>query len=587
MRYLALACDYDGTLAHRGRVDDSTIDALRRLLASGRKLVLVTGRELPDLQNCFPHLELFTWLVVENGALLYNPATRETRTLADPPPPRFVETLTRRGVAPLSTGRVIVATWHPHETIVLETIRDLGLELQVIFNKDAVMVLPAGVNKASGLGVALKDMGLSPHNVVAIGDAENDHALLAQCELGVAVDNAVPALKEVADIVTEGDHGAGVRELIEQLVASDLNEREPDSRRHRLLLGHRRDGEPVTLSPFGTNILIAGPSASGKSTITTAWLERLLERRYQFCVLDPEGDYEGFEGAVALGDAKAGPGLEGAAHLLGDPDHNAIVNLIGLPVTERPAFFLSLLPRLQELRSHTARPHWLIVDEAHHLMPASWEPAAQGVSAGWHGTLLITVHPDQVAPAVLSRVDTLLVVGPEPRETLARFCAAEKLREPSIPEGPAASEVLLWRCRDGSAPFFLRPSHARTERRRHIRKYAEGELPPDRSFYFRGPNNKLNLRAQNLILFLQMAEGVDDETWTFHWKKRDCSRWLREGIKDDTLADEVAALEKNERLSAAESRRKLREAIERVYTLPASPVLPMPGTDAETGKVQK
>lgn len=587
MRYLALACDYDGTLANRGRVDDATTDALRCLLASGRKLVLVTGRVLPELQECFPHLDLFTWVVGENGALLYNPSTRETRTLVDPPPARFVETLTRRGVAPLSVGHVIVATWHPHENVVLETIRDLGLELQVIFNKDAVMVLPAGVNKASGLGAALKEMGLSPHNVVAVGDAENDHALLAMCEVGAAVDNALPALKEVADIVTPSDHGAGVCELIDELVAGDLRERAPGLKRRQILLGHRRDGEPVLLSPFGTNILIAGPSASGKSTITTALLERLVEARYQFCVLDPEGDYEGFEGAVALGDAKAGPGVEAVAHLLGDPEHNAIVNLIGLPVTDRPAFFLSLLPRLQELRAQTARPHWLIVDEAHHLMPASWEPAAQGVSAGWHGTLLITVHPDQVAPGVLSRVDTLLVVGPEPGETLARFCAAERLPEPTLPDGPASGEVLFWRCRDGSAPVFLRPSRARTERRRHIRKYAEGELPPDRSFYFRGPENKLNLRAQNLILFLQIAEGVDDETWMFHWKQSDCSRWLREAIKDDALADEVTALEKDGSLSAAESRRKLREAIERVYTLPASPVLPMPGTDAESGKVQK
>ena len=149
-------------------------------------------------------------------------------------------------------------------------------------------------------------------------------------------------------------------------------------------------------------------------------LERLAERRYQFCVIDPEGDYEGFEGAVALGDGKAGPGLDAFIRLLADPDHNAIVNLIGLPVTERPAFFLSLLPRMQELGSRTARPHWLVGDEAHHLMPATWEPAAQGVSAGWHGTLLITVHPEQVASAVLARVDTLVVGVGRPRHG-ARF----------------------------------------------------------------------------------------------------------------------------------------------------------------------
>ena len=218
------------------------------------------------------------------------------------------------------------------------------------------MVLPAGVNKASGLGAALKEMGLSPHNVIGIGDAENDHAFLAQCELGVAVDNALPSVKETADMVTRADHGAGVCELIDALIENDLDPRDARLCRHHLLLGKRSDGTEVLLPPYGTNVLIAGPSGSGKSTITTALLERLLERRYQFCVMDPEGDYEGFEGAVSLGDARSGPGLEAISSLLGQPDGNAIVNLIALPVTERPAFFLSLLPRLQELAAHGPAP---------------------------------------------------------------------------------------------------------------------------------------------------------------------------------------------------------------------------------------
>ena len=100
----------------------------------------------------------------------------------------------------------------------LETIRDLGLELQVIFNKGAVMVLPAGVNKASGLVAALDELGLSPHNVVGVGDAENDHAFLAACECAVAVANALPTIKERADHVTAGEDGDGVRELIDALI---------------------------------------------------------------------------------------------------------------------------------------------------------------------------------------------------------------------------------------------------------------------------------------------------------------------------------------------------------------------------------
>src|ERR1700757_4466057 len=171
MRYYALACDYDGTLASQGQVNEETLTALKHLRNSGRKLILITGRELDDLIRVFPYLNLFDRVVAENGALLYRPDAREEKPLGKTPPERFISALRNRGVNPLSVGRVIVATWKPHETAVLEVIRDLGIEMQVIFNKGAVMVLPSGVNKATGLSVALSELGLSPHNVVGVGDA--------------------------------------------------------------------------------------------------------------------------------------------------------------------------------------------------------------------------------------------------------------------------------------------------------------------------------------------------------------------------------------------------------------------------------
>jgi hypothetical protein len=155
MLLAAFAFDYDGTIAHDGRVDDDTVAALKRLKASGRRLLLVTGRQLPDLQRVFTAVDLFDIVVAENGALLFLPALGEERPLAAPPPPDFLAALARRGVA-ASVGRCIVATWEPNETKVLDAIRELGLEWQIIFNKGAVMCLPAGVNKASGLGAALE-----------------------------------------------------------------------------------------------------------------------------------------------------------------------------------------------------------------------------------------------------------------------------------------------------------------------------------------------------------------------------------------------------------------------------------------------
>lgn len=224
MRYVALACDYDGTLASDGVVDEATLDALQRVRATGRHLLLVTGRELDQLQNVFPGLDLFSRVVAENGGVLYHPASRAIRLLAEPPPRRFVTALGERGVEPLAVGRVIVATWTPHETTVLDVIRDLGLELQVIFNKGAVMVLPSGVNKASGLSAALDEIGVAPRDTVGVGDAENDHAFLSLCGYAVAVANALQSVKDDADLVTAGARGAGVTELIDRLIATDLRD---------------------------------------------------------------------------------------------------------------------------------------------------------------------------------------------------------------------------------------------------------------------------------------------------------------------------------------------------------------------------
>jgi HAD superfamily hydrolase (TIGR01484 family) len=207
--FLALAADFDGTIAHHGVVHPDTCGALQRLKETGRRLILVTGRELPSLQKAFPELAIFDLVVAENGALLYEPATRKENLIAPAPPAIFVEQLKQRNVTPLSVGHSIVATWEPNETTVLEVIRELGLELQIIFNKGAVMILPPGMNKATGLAAALAQLELSPHNVVGVGDAQNDHAFLHSCGCAAAVANALPPVKEAADIRLAGDHGAG------------------------------------------------------------------------------------------------------------------------------------------------------------------------------------------------------------------------------------------------------------------------------------------------------------------------------------------------------------------------------------------
>jgi len=219
MRYRALATDYDGTLATHGEVDQDTLRALRLFVASGRNLIMVTGRELSDLKRVFSQLSLFARVVAENGALLYYPAANRETLLCEGVREPFVAALRRRRL-PLSVGRAVVATIQPHEQAVRQAIEEMGLPLRVSLNKESIMVLPAGVNKTTGLRRALIELGVTEDVVVGIGDAENDIDFLETCACGVAVANALPSVKSCAQFVTRGAHGAGVAEVIDQLLAN-------------------------------------------------------------------------------------------------------------------------------------------------------------------------------------------------------------------------------------------------------------------------------------------------------------------------------------------------------------------------------
>jgi hydroxymethylpyrimidine pyrophosphatase-like HAD family hydrolase/energy-coupling factor transporter ATP-binding protein EcfA2 len=573
MRFHALATDYDGTIAHDGAVDDATVAALERAKKSGRKLVLVTGRELPELQSIFPRLDLFDLAVVENGAVVYNPQTKEVRVLADPPPPTFAEELKKRGVSPVSSGHVIVATFQPHQDVVFKTIQDFGLELQIIFNKDAVMVLPSGTNKATGLAAALAELGLSPHNAVGVGDAENDHAFMRACECSAAVANALPAVKDTADIVMAGARGAGVAELIDQLIADDLTDLKTLSR-HRFVVGEAGEGDGKVeekLDPAGAGVLVCGTSGSGKSTLTTALMERLADAGYQILIVDPEGDYTNLDFATVVGNNDHAPRPEDVADALRDPKRSVVVNLLGVPLADRPKFFAQLLPRVLEKKAATGRPHWLVVDEAHHMLPAGPDSAGVAKLLPDRGTLFITVHPGAVERAALEHVNTLLVIGGHPVKTVNEFCDAVGGKKPKCPEVKGdklpTGDAMVWRRGEPTATV-IQTKPPRTERKRHSRKYAEGNLGPDRSFFFRGPEGKLNLKASNLHLFVQLADGVDDDTWEFHRTAGDFSTWVRAQIKDGPLADELEEIERDGG-APADTRAAVRAAVESRYTLPA------------------
>ena len=296
--------------------------------------------------------------------------------------------------------------------------------------------------------------------------------------------------------------------------------------------------------------------------------EQLVSKQLQFAILDPEGDYAELNDAVQVGDEKTPPTRKQPLDLLEDPAISIVVSTLGLELKERPGYFAELILELSKLRARTGRPHWIIVDEGHHLMPTGRDGKALALPDTLQGTVLIAVHPDAVAPDALKHITKVLALGPEADQVVSQFCAAAGIRMPETAV-PDDERVLYWQFAAGTAPRLVTVERPRQQHKRHIRKYAEGALTDERSIYFRGPEGKRNLKAQNLMLFLQIADGIDDETWVYHFGRGDFSKWFRGSIRDDDLADEAESVEADG-ADASTSRERVTEIIRARYTLPAS-----------------
>jgi len=565
-----LACDYDGTIADGGRCSPDVVEALARVRESGRKVLLVTGRMLPDLRSVCPDVDrMFDAVVAENGALLYFPETREARALGGTPEPALVEELRRRGV-PFDLGSSIIATTEAYADASLAAIRDTGVERTLVFNKGALMLLPGGVTKGTGLDAALTVLALSAHNMVSIGDAENDHAFLAMSECAVAVADAIPALRERADYVTRAPGPRGVIEFLQEHLVNDLAALIPRLTRHRLIIGETGDGESVTIAPHEGRLLIVGPSASGKSTLTGLLVERLLESGRSVLLIDPEGDYQSFaelERVVVLGGSseRVLPTPDELRQLLHQPRTSLVLNLSAMTRAEKVGYAIKALGAVALVRSTTGLPHWLILDEAHHIVPADGSPVAELLRAGAESLCMSTLDVSELAPEVRGLPN--VVAATELAAFTAATRAAASGRPPALAGPPLAQgEAAIAFLGAESRAQRFRVGKRRVQHRRHVRKYTEGELPPDRSFYFRGPAGALNLRASNLVRFVELAEGVDEPTWAWHLRQHDYSTWARQQIKDDELAGALAAVE-TANLPPAESRRRALDEIRARYTV--------------------
>jgi hydroxymethylpyrimidine pyrophosphatase-like HAD family hydrolase len=568
----ALAIDFDGTLAQHDRANPEALAALADFRAAGGCVVLVTGRIISELRAVFPEVHDHVDVVVgENGAVIEGKGFG--RALAPGVSDEFCDALAERGVR-FRRGEVLVACSASDEADVLAEVRRLELEYQLIRNRSELMVLPAGVSKGSGLFEALGDLGISRHNTISLGDAENDHSLIDVAELGVAVGDAVDSLKAHADVVLDAPNGAGVAAFVRGPILSG-RERVP-RRRWRLLLGTGDDGAPVSVSASQTNLLVTGTTHGGKSHLTGLVAERLIGMGYSVLVVDPEGDHGGLgqaRGVLVVGGSGRLPSPEELVRLVRHRFGSVVVDLSTVPEEDRAEYLQAAPAEVEAARERTGLPHWVILDEAHELLGSEGVAKAL-LEPGGAGYCLVTHRPQDLPPEALIGVDVIIALGgaPPTDEMVNLVAAGGAMPHAKAVELLAAAgegqAVLVDRRRPGVGTVFT-IGRRTTLHVRHWHKYAIGRLPVERRFYFRSAHDQATgASAGNIEELERYLRSCAVEVMHHHGANADFSRWVTDVLGDSRLGGEIARIEgdlRAGRLDAGRARARCLEAIHRRY----------------------
>lgn len=569
-----LACDFDGTGATNGALAPELTAALGEARAGGVTTLLVTGRVHQDIESLCADLSMFDAVVAENGAVICLPRWQRTIQLGRPPSNELLSALRARGV-PFHAGAVVVGTWSRHAHDLFDLVRCHGIDGQVVFNRDAVMLLPTGVNKAAGVRRALEELGRSEHNLVAFGDAENDLPLFALAELAVAARGSVPAVARQAHDALSQPNGAGVARYIYKLLRDRCRMPTPY---HRLTLGVDASGAPVELPATGQHVLLSGDPRSGKSWLTGLIAERLLERNYRFCLIDPEGDHTALArrpGALTLGCDVALPEPGVLVRLIVDHGLSLVLVLTALPQRARRAYVERAVGALQDSSDATGLPHWILVDEAH-----SFFNEATACSARFDGSvnyLFSTYRPSILSNAVHAAIGAHIVARTVVEEERYFITSMLQLRGPHelVPfevlselEPPRAG--LLLQTLAGPRWTTFTPAPRVTAHAHHARQYADVTVPDHRAFWFGGvAGQHAGIVAHNVAEFHAAVRTVPAAVLRQHLVAGDFSRWAGDVLGDDKLANGFRTLERSVQHGAAANPSEVLAQIEDRYDLRA------------------
>jgi hypothetical protein len=550
VRFFALACDYDGTLAFGDRIGPETLAALERARQAGLRLILVTGRTFFDLTRVCERLDLFDGVVAENGAVLYFPPAGVLRDQAPPPPSRVVAELDHRGIF-YQVGRVIIATARADEAGVREALAATGVSLELLYNRSALMLLPHGVTKGTGVRQVIRELGLSPHDVLALGDAENDTELFEACGFTGCPADAVPMLRDRADWVFPGENGRAIAAaIVGPILGGEL--RGDRIARHRVDLGWAPGtGARVTIPSRGINVLVPGDPGSGKSWLAGALVERLHEQQYAVCVIDPEGDYHvlGRLPGIAWLEVGDHASVEQAmARFRNDPAACVVLDLSALAHPKKVRLIETTLELARSLRRRVGRPHWIVLDEAHYSLHRHGV-CETAIGLEDKGFCLVTYKPSWLRPSVLRGIDALVLA----RTTLPKevFFFQDMLASageqgqraigvlPNLPSG----EFVLIQPNGATGALTFTPSPRQTPHVRHLRKYADSQVPADQRFFFRNPDGGVVMAADSLSAFREALASAPEGSLAHHAARGDFSRWVLDVFGDRTLGHQIRKLE--------------------------------------------
>ncbi|WP_207901462.1 HAD hydrolase family protein [Acidipila rosea] len=552
MRFLAVALDYDGTIAKSDVLDAEVRQAIASLRAQNIVIVIVTGRILSELERVAGDLQFVDAVVAENGAVIYVPESGYSKLLGEPPSALLLNALRLEGVA-FKSGQSIIEADAKDAPLLLEKLRVLELPLALIFNRGRVMVLGQAISKATGLREMFKILRLSPHNAVAIGDAENDHELLRSCEIGTAVAWGSPVLMATADYVLPGKGPEAVADYLLTLASSHQIPTSLKTRRS-LLLGYTDAGDPFTLAVRGRTVLVAGDTKSGKSWAAGLLCEQLILFGYSLLIVDPEGDYTSLEalpGVIVFGGEDPLPRPRDLLRALRHGDVSVVIDLSHTPQHLRLEYVRNLLPSIATLRHYTGLPHRIVVDEAHYFLHDEGSKGLLDLDA--RSYILVSYRASKLHPSILANVEAVIVTresDPAEIATLRNICGAQTGRMSEadwmhmfagMAIGEAAALPITLESEGEVTRIHLAPRL--TPHVRHVAKYIDIPVSEGNQFVFWRYGQMSDERARSLRQLVSVLETWPASALADHLKRNDLSRWIADVFGDYPLAKTIEKIE--------------------------------------------